>query len=258
MKVGLFVTCLVDALRPSIGLSALELLESAGFEVEVPQSQTCCGQPAWNSGDAKSTRKLAIKWLAEFEAFDFVVIPSGSCASMVVKHYQEVFAKDKALQSRAKALADKTFELTDFLIKKVPAEQRKLAPRACVQTVTYHDSCSGLRDLNIQSQPRQLMSEQNCTTLKEMKDSRQCCGFGGTFSIKYGEVSTAICDDKCQQSIETGAQAVVLGDLGCMLNIEGRLQRVGSPLKVLHISELLTGRGPGQVETPSSRLSGSK
>lgn len=248
MRVGLFVTCLVDAMRPSIGFSALELLESAGFEVQVPSAQTCCGQPAWNSGDKRATHDLATKWLREFESFDYVVAPSGSCAGMVVAHYAEVFRDDPDLKARAAAIAAKTYELTDFLLRVAGIDKVSLSKSACAGKVTYHDSCSGLRELGIQSQPRQLIGQQGAADLIEMKDSRQCCGFGGTFAVKYGEVSSAICDDKCSNIKESGADAVVLGDLGCMMNIEGRLRRLGETTKVIHIAELLTGRDPAQVD----------
>lgn len=246
MRVGLFVTCLVDSMRPSIGFSALELLESAGCEVLVPQAQTCCGQPAWNSGDKASTHRLAQKWLSEFEQFDYVVAPSGSCAGMVKTHYTEVFNSDPDLKLRAARLAARTYELTDFLVNVLGVDNLKLGVSELRQ-ITYHDSCSGLRELGVQQQPRSLIRKMDGVELLEMKDSRQCCGFGGTFALKYGEVSAAICTDKCEQITATGAQAVVLGDLGCMLNIEGRLRRMGDQTQVLHVAELLTGRKPGQI-----------
>lgn len=248
MNVGLFVTCLVDAMRPSIGFAALELLESAGFQVTVPSAQTCCGQPAWNSGDSSSTHKLAVKWLKEFESFDYVVIPSGSCAGMIVAHYQEVFKNDPDLKKRAAEIAAKTYELTDFLVNIAGLDSVALTQQDKVKSVTYHDSCSGLRELNIQAQPRQLIQKLGSVALKEMQDSRQCCGFGGTFSVKYGEISTAICDDKCENICATETDGVVLGDLGCMLNIEGRMSRLGHKTKVLHIAELLTGRDCGELK----------
>lgn len=251
MRVGLFVTCLVDAMRPSIGFSTLELLELAGCDVHVPQAQTCCGQPAWNSGDQATTHQLAMKWLREFETFDYVVIPSGSCAGMISSHYPQVFLNDPDLRSKAVQLTEKTYELTDFLVNVIGLDKLKgkLAlnssklPQALLEAVTYHDSCSGLRELGVKQQPRQLIQALTQTKLVEMQESEQCCGFGGTFSVKYGEVSSAICDDKCTHIAATGAQAVVLGDLGCMLNIKGRMSRLGNTTQVIHISELLTGRG---------------
>ncbi|HEY1058616.1 MAG TPA: (Fe-S)-binding protein [Limnobacter sp.] len=247
MRVGLFVTCLVDAMRPSIGFATLELLESAGCEVVVPEGQTCCGQPAWNSGDAPATRALAMKWLKEFDQFDYVVAPSGSCVGMTKVHYLDVFKNDPEIKQLAASVAAKTHELTDFLVNVLKVKADILAQHAPVQTVTYHDCCSGLRELGVKDQPRQLMAMQGATQLCEMRDSRQCCGFGGTFAVKYGEVSAAICDDKCEQIKDSKAQAVVLGDLGCMLNIQGRMERRGDKTQVLHIAELLTGRKPGQL-----------
>lgn len=242
-------------MRPSIGFSTLELLELAGCEVHIPQAQTCCGQPAWNSGDQATTHKLAMKWLQEFETFDYVVIPSGSCAGMITSHYPQVFINDPDLRSKAVQLTEKTFELTDFLVNVIGLDtlKAKLSEKSAgvpvegaspsLLQVTYHDSCSGLRELGVKDQPRKLIHALTNAKVTEMHESEQCCGFGGTFSVKYGDVSSAICDDKCKNITDTGAQAVVLGDLGCMLNIKGRMSRLGNSTQVIHISELLTGRG---------------
>ncbi len=238
-RVGLFVTCLVDMMRPRIGFAALKLLEGAGYEVEVPATQTCCGQPGWNSGERASTRVLAEKLIAEFESFDYVVVPSGSCAGMIKLHYADVFAGEGAWLARVERLAARTWELADFLVNvarldRVPGEFRG--------TVTYHDSCSGLRELGVKEQPRRLLAYMPGVALKEMKSCEECCGFGGTFSIKFGDVSAAIAEAKCENIAASGADAVVLGDLGCMLNIEGRLRRRGDErTRVLHIAELLAG-----------------
>lgn len=239
MRVGLFVTCLVDLVRPRIGFAALELLEAAGCEVSVPPSQTCCGQPGWNSGHRPSGRALAEKVIAEFEPFDYVVAPSGSCAGMIKRHYPELFVGEGAWLARAEALAAKTFELTDFLVNVAPLER---VPGRFAGTVAYHDSCSGLRELGVKEQPRALLARVRDLTLREMKDSEVCCGFGGTFSIKFGEISAAMAQTKCDRIRESGADAVVLGDLGCMLNIEGRLRRTGDEhTRVLHVAEVLAG-----------------
>lgn len=242
MRVGFFVTCLVDSMRPSIGFSAIELLESAGCEVVVPPAQTCCGQPAWNSGDRHTTHNLATKWLKEFEAFEYVVMPSGSCASMVVSHYKQVFDTDPDLKWRASQLAQRTYELTDFLVNVIGMDKLQLRKSPSLSKVTYHDSCSGLRDLNVKAQPRALIDKLEGLELVEMKDCEQCCGFGGTFAMKYGDVSSAICSEKCENIENANAQAVVLGDLGCMMNIQGRLARKGTHVKVLHVAELITGK----------------
>jgi L-lactate dehydrogenase complex protein LldE len=239
MRVGLFVTCLVDLVRPEIGFSALKLLEQAGCKVEVPESQTCCGQPAYNSGDAATARALAERVLLDFEGFDYVVVPSGSCCGQIATHYVDVFRDAPDLKARADALAAKTYELTDFLVNVVRVDRLSSNFHG---TVTYHDSCSGLRELGVSTQPRELLAKVPGAKLVEMKDCLNCCGFGGTFSLKYGEISAAIVDEKCRNIRATRADAVVLGDLGCMLNIEGRLRRIGDDrTRVLHVAQVLAG-----------------
>jgi len=245
MNVALFVTCLVDLMRPRIGFAALELLEAAGCAVTVPARQTCCGQPGWNSGDRASARALAERLIETFEPFDYVVAPSGSCAGMVRTHYPDLFAGEGAWRARAEALAARTFELTDFLVNvaKFETPAGNWTGRA-----TYHDACSGLRELGVKTQPRALLARLPGVQLTEMKDCETCCGFGGTFSVKFGEISTAMADTKCGHIAATGAEAVVLGDLGCILNIEGRLRRRGdTATQVLHIAEVLAS-GSGQVD----------
>lgn len=239
MRVGLFVTCLVDAVRPEIGFSTLKLLEAAGVEVVVPESQTCCGQPAYNSGDARTARELAEKVLREFEDFDYVVVPSGSCGGQIKVQYVELFRDDPDLKARVERLAGKTYELTDFLVNVAKIGE---LPSSFAGHITYHDSCSGLRELGVKQQPRALLATMPGVQLTELNECEQCCGFGGTFSIKFGEVSAAIADRKCRNIEATGADAVVLGDLGCMLNIEGRLRRTGDETtRVLHIAQVLAG-----------------
>ncbi|MEQ1879517.1 MAG: (Fe-S)-binding protein [Burkholderiales bacterium] len=239
MKVGLFVTCLVDAMRPSIGFAALSLLEEAGCEVSVPSSQTCCGQPGYNAGDRIAAQALAKKVLAEFAACDYVVVPSGSCGGMIRTHYPELLAEFPEWRPKAVSVAEKTFELTDFLVRVLKIER---VPGRFEGGVTYHDACSGLRELNVKSQPRALLSKIPGLTLKEMAQPEQCCGFGGTFAVKFGDISARIADQKCEDIHAVGADAVVLGDLGCMLNIEGRLRRRGDlRTRVLHVAEVLAG-----------------
>ena len=239
MKVGLFVTCLVDLMRPSIGFAALKLLEAANYEVVVPKTQTCCGQPGWNSGDRKSARALARKLIAEFEGCRYVVAPSGSCAGMIRTHFPEVFRDEPFLRAEAGRLGERTYELTEFLVK---VAKRADVPGSFEGAVTYHDSCSGLRELGVKVQPRRLLAKVAGLKLVEMDECETCCGFGGTFSIKYGEISCAMAEKKCAHIQASGAQAVVLGDLGCMLNIEGRLRRRGdAKTRVLHVAEVLAG-----------------
>ena len=239
MRVGLFVTCLVDLMRPRIGFAAIKLLEAAGCEVVVPRSQTCCGQPAYNSGDRLSAKALAGKVLDEFEGFDYIVAPSGSCAGMIRTHFPELFRDDPGTLERANRLCLRTYELTDFLVNVVNFDR---VPGLFDGTVTYHDSCAGLRELGVKAQPRALLAKVPGLRLIEMEEAETCCGFGGTFAVKFGEISTHIAERKCANIVSSGADAVVLGDLGCMLNIEGRLRRRGDmKTQVLHIAEVLAG-----------------
>ena len=240
MRVGLFVTCLVDLMRPRIGFAAIELLEAAGCEVVVPQAQTCCGQPGYNSGDRASALALARKVLAEFEDCDHVVVPSGSCAGMIRTHYPDLFRDAPEELERALKVCAKTYELADFLVNVAKLDR---VPGGYTGTITYHDACSGLRELGVKAQPRALLSKLAGISITEMSQPEQCCGFGGTFAVKFGEISSRIADKKCADIAATGAGAVVLGDLGCMLNIEGRLRRRGdTKTQVLHFAEVLTGK----------------
>ena len=241
MRVGLFVTCLVDLMRPSIGFAALDLLEAGGADVYVPPAQTCCGQPCYNSGDRADAVSLAKKVIAEFEACDYLVAPSGSCSGMIRTHYAELFTDDPAWSARAARLAGKTYELTDFLVDVLSLER---VPGTFHGTVTYHDACAGLREMGVKAQPRALLAKMPGVRLSEMADCETCCGFGGTFAVKLGEISARIADNKCQHIVTSGADAVVLGDLGCMLNIEGRLRRRGDATRVLHVAEVLAGEMP--------------
>ena len=239
MRVGLFVTCLVDMMRPSIGFAALRLLKAAGCEVIVPANQTCCGQPGYNSGDQDAARALALKLLKEFDGCEYVVLPSGSCAGMIRVHYPALFKDDPALSESFQRLAARTFELTDFLVNVAKLDA---VPGDYAGSLTYHDSCSGLRELGVQAQPRALLAKMPGVQIVEMREATTCCGFGGTFSVKFGEISTRMADNKCEHIAATGVGAIVAGDLGCLLNIEGRLRRRGDlNTRVLHIAEVLAG-----------------
>ncbi|HVE50716.1 MAG TPA: (Fe-S)-binding protein [Casimicrobiaceae bacterium] len=242
MRIGFFVTCLVDLMRPSIGFAALKLLEAGGADVHVPPTQTCCGQPAYNSGDRQDTIALARKLIDEFESCDYLVMPSGSCAGMIRTHYLELFSDDEAMRMRVAALAERTWELTRFLVEVLHVEH---VPGEYAGTATYHDCCAGLREMGVKRQPRELLDKVAGLKLEEMAEPETCCGFGGTFSIKYGEISARLADNKCGHIEASGAKAVILGDLGCMLNIEGRLRRRGDNVtEVLHVAEVLAGERP--------------
>ena len=237
-RVGLFVTCLVDVFRPAVGFAAVKLLQDAGCTVAVPAGQTCCGQPAYNSGDRADSKALARQVLDAFEEFDYVVAPSGSCSGMIKEHYPALFADDPALQQRAQALADKTFELISFLVD-VRGMENVTSDYA--GSVTYHDSCAGLRELGIKQQPRTLLKTIPGLELREMEDSEVCCGFGGTFCIKYPDISNRMVSDKIANIQATGADLLLAGDLGCLLNMAGKLKRLDSPIQVRHVAEILAG-----------------
>lgn len=243
-KVGLFVTCLVDLFRPSVGWAAVELLAAAGCAVDVPRLQTCCGQPAYNSGARDHAKAIARQVISAFQPFDYVVAPSGSCAAMIKHHYPTLFDDGDPARAGADALAAKTHELVSFLsdlrgILKVDADFHG--------TVTYHDACSGLRELGVKHQPRVILDNMPGVQRRELKDAEVCCGFGGTFCVKYPEISGHMVDDKATAIEASGAELLLAGDLGCLMNIAGKLKRRGAAVKVRHVAEVLAGR----LETPA-------
>jgi L-lactate dehydrogenase complex protein LldE len=238
IRVGLFVTCLVDLFRPSVGFAAVKLLEDGGCTVEVPPVQTCCGQPAYNSGDKADAAAIARQVIDAFDLFDYVVVPSGSCGGMIRQHYLGLFADDPALSQRTQHLAKRTYELVSFLteilhLERVDARYEGVA--------TYHDSCSGLRELGIKEQPRQLLRSVAGLSLAELPGAEICCGFGGTFCIKYPEISDRMVADKAADIVATGADTLLAGDLGCLLNMAGKLTRLGKDVRVRHVAEVLAG-----------------
>lgn len=237
-SVGLFVTCLADLFRPTVGFAAAKLIQDAGCRLEVPMAQTCCGQPAYNSGDRKDARALAEQAIEAFEGFDYVVAPSGSCAAMLKKHYPGLFKGDAKWEARALAFSAKVHELVSFLtdVMKVERVESDFAG-----TVTYHDSCSGLRELGIQAQPRKLLGSLPGVRLAEMKNSDVCCGFGGTFCVKYPDISNAIVEKKTATIGETGADVLLAGDIGCLMNMAGKIKREGGKTQVRHVAEVLAG-----------------
>lgn len=235
-QVGLFVTCLVDLFRPTVGFAAIKLIEAAGCDVIVPKGQTCCGQPAYNSGDRRTTQDIARQVIAAFEPFDYVVAPSGSCGGTLKRHYPSILADDPAWRPRAEAFAGKVHELMSFL---VDVRGMTAVEAAFAGSVTYHDSCSGLRELGISRQPRQLLGSVDGLELVEMDDADICCGFGGTFCVKYPDISNAIVERKTGNIAATGADTVLAGDLGCLMNIAGKLHRQNIPVASRHVAEVL-------------------
>jgi L-lactate dehydrogenase complex protein LldE len=236
--VALFVTCLVDLFRPSVGFAAVKLLEDAGCRVVVPAVQTCCGQPAYNSGDRANTLAIARQVIDVFSSFQHVVAPSGSCAAMIRHHYPAFFAGDPAMKLRAAELAARTWELTSFLTDVLGVER---VTAHFTGSATYHDSCSGLRELGVKAQPRKLLAGVDGLALKDLPNAEACCGFGGTFCVKYPDVSADIAGRKTADIAATGADLVLAGDLGCLINIAGKLKREGSPVQARHVAEVLAG-----------------
>jgi L-lactate dehydrogenase complex protein LldE len=239
-RVGLFVTCLVDLIRPQIGFAAVKLLEAAGCDVEVPQAQTCCGQPAWNSGADQHAADIARQVVDAFETFDYAVAPSGSCAGMLRQHYPEILALDGRYAPRARALAAKSHELVSFLVN---VRGMKRVEAQCEARVCYHDSCSSLREMRVKDEPRSLLSTVDGVSIAELNEPQVCCGFGGLFAVKYPEISERMADDKIADARATGADMLIGGDLGCLLHLAGRMERTGARLRVRHVAEILAGMG---------------
>lgn len=243
-NVALFVTCLADLMRPSVGFAAVKLLEQAGCEVSVPRGQTCCGQPAYNSGDRADAIAIARRSLPLLSPYEYVVAPSGSCAGMIREHWPRLFENEQDMSEMAIAVAAKTWELTSFLtdIRGMTGVEASYDGVA-----VYHDSCSGLRELGVREQPRKLLASVRGLTVKDLSHPEECCGFGGTFSVKYPDISGRMVSDKADDIEASGADLLLAGDLGCLMNMAGKLQRRGSKIKVRHVAEVLAG----ETGTPS-------
>ncbi len=236
VRVSLFVTCLVDQLFPQIGLAMADVLERLGYEVDFPEAQTCCGQPAFNSGYRGEARLVARHFLKVFRDAEHIVCPSGSCASMVRHHYAEIFHKDAASLAAAREIAPRVHEFSEFLLH--VAKQDDVGARF-EGVVTYHDSCHALRELKIREQPRRLLRAVRGLELREMEPAEECCGFGGTFAVKFDDVSAAMLGSKIDSIRRTGAEAVVSADASCLMQIRGGLSRAGLPIRALHLAEVL-------------------
>ncbi len=241
-RVALFATCLVDLFRPSVGFAAVRLLRAAGCRVYVPRAQTCCGQPAYNSGDRDDAKRIALQVIDAFEDADYVVVPSGSCGGMIAHHYPALLSDEPDAAARAQALAGRTYELVSFLVDVMGITE--VAARHTA-TATYHDACAGLRELGVKGQARTLLGSVEGLELRELPDSEVCCGFGGTFCVKYPDISNAMVDDKADAVASTEADTLLAGDLGCLMNIAGKLQRRGSRVAVRHVAEVLAGELEG-------------
>jgi L-lactate dehydrogenase complex protein LldE len=238
--VGLFVTCLADLFRPSVAFSTIKLLEQAGCQVEVPQEQSCCGQPAYNTGALADTRPLAKQVIERFAEYPYVVAPSGSCAGMIKHHYPALFKEFPEWHGRALELAGRTWEITSFLVEVLKYQPDAINSDLHDRTVTYHDSCAGLREMGVKTQPRQLLANAG-VAVTEMQGTEVCCGFGGTFCAKMPEISEKMVSDKLDNALNSGAQVLLGGDLGCLMNISGRASRLGKTLEIRHVVEVLAG-----------------
>jgi L-lactate dehydrogenase complex protein LldE len=240
VKVALFITCLVDQLCPNVGVATVDVLRRAGCEVTFDERQTCCGQPAFNTGYRKEARKFAEKFIEIFEESDAdaIVSPSGSCTAMV-KHFHELFPDNKNWRERAEKIAGKTFEFSSFLVNIVKI--KNIGARFPGK-LTWHDACHGLRDLKIKNEPRELLKQVENAEFVELEGADVCCGFGGTFSVKYPEISAAILDNKIEAIEKSGADVVSACDASCLMQISGRLSRTGSKVKPMHIAEILAAQ----------------
>lgn len=239
MKVSLFVTCLVDQFFPNVGASTVRLLRRFGCTVDFPADQTCCGQPAFNSGYVKAARDAAINHLRAFADSEYIVAPSGSCAGMVHHYYDELFADDPERRSAAAVLTARTYEFSQFMVNVLGMED---VGARFPHRVTYHPGCHGMRLLGATDEPLRLLRSVRGIELLELAKADDCCGFGGTFAVKLPELSGAMAGEKCDHIVESGAEYVVCGDVGCLMNIGGVLKRRGLDIKTIHLAELLHER----------------
>ena len=238
-RVSLFVTCIVDQVFPQVGIAITEVLERLGYQVHFPEAQTCCGQPAYNSGYTEEARKIARHFLDVFRDSEFIIVPSGSCTSMISHHFADLFEHDPALLAEAHALESRVWEFSRFLLEVAGVED---VGARFDGVVTYHDSCHALRELHIKAGPRKLLANVRGLTLTEMEAAEECCGFGGTFSIKFPEVSGAMARTKIDSIQKTGASTIVSIDSSCLMQLQGVIDRAGLPIRTLHLAEVLASR----------------
>jgi L-lactate dehydrogenase complex protein LldE len=238
-RVSLFVTCIVDQLFPKVGMAMAEVLERLGYQVDFPENQTCCGQPAFNSGYRDEARTVARHFLNTFEGGETIIVPSGSCTSMVTHHFADLFHKEPETLARVHALEKRVFEFSTFLTDVAGVED---VGARMDSVVTFHDGCHALRELGIKNAPRRLLARVRGLELREMVPAEECCGFGGTFSVKFAELSGAMARTKLEAIERTGAATVVSLDPSCLMQIQGALSRAGSPIRTMHLAEVLASR----------------
>jgi L-lactate dehydrogenase complex protein LldE len=238
-RVSLFVTCIVDQLFPKVGMAMAGVLERLGYQVDFPEDQTCCGQPAFNSGYRAEARSVARHFLDTFESSEAIVVPSGSCTAMVTHHFAELFGKEPETLARVHALEKRVWEFSSFLTDVAGVED---VGARLEEVVTFHDGCHGLRELGIRSAPRRLLACVRGLELREMLPAEECCGFGGTFAVKFAELSGAMARTKIEAIERTGARTVVSLDPSCLMQIQGALLRAGSSVRTMHLAEVLASR----------------
>jgi len=238
-RVSLFVTCIVDQVFPQVGIAMTEVLERLGYQVDFPPAQTCCGQPAFNSGYTADAASVARHFLDTFGDAEYIVVPSGSCTSMISHHYEDVFAGDPKLLERAHALSPRVWEFSRFLLEVAGVDD---VGARFDGVVTYHDSCHALRELHIKSGPRRLLGKVQGLTLREMDAAEECCGFGGTFSVKFPEVSGVMAGTKIESILKTEAPTVVSIDSSCLMQLQGVIDRRKLPIRTMHLAEVLAAR----------------
>ena len=238
-RVSLFVTCIVDQLFPKVGMAMATVLERLGYQVDFPEDQTCCGQPAFNSGYRAEARTVARHFLDVFESSECIVAPSGSCTAMVVHHFPELFRKEPETLARVHALEGRIWEFSTFLTGVAGVDD---VGARLEEIVTFHDGCHALRELQIKEAPRRLLARVRGLELREMQPAEECCGFGGTFAVKFAELSGAMAQTKIEAILRTGARTVVSLDPSCLMQIQGALSRAGSDVRTMHLAEVLASR----------------
>lgn len=238
-RVSLFVTCMVDQLFPKVGMAMAKVIERLGYQVDFPENQTCCGQPAFNSGYRGEARTVARYFLDTFRASECIVVPSGSCTSMIVHHFADLFCKEPETLARVHALEKRVWEFSTFLTQVAGVDD---VGAHLEDVVTFHDGCHGLRELGVREAPRRLLAHVRGLELREMKPAEECCGFGGTFAVKFAELSGAMATTKIEAILGTGARTVVSLDPSCLMQIQGALSRAGSDIRTMHLAEVLASR----------------
>ena len=245
-RASLFVTCIIDQLYPEVGASVVRTLRRRGVEVDFPEGQSCCGQPLYNSGFTQEAKRLAVRTLEALEGADYVVVPSGSCGAMLRVFYLDLFADDPTLVARAESLSGRVYEFTEFLEEVVGVEEAGGGESGSAQMVTYHPSCHLLREMEVRDAPRRLLESAPGVELADLPDAEQCCGFGGTFAVKYPHISEQMLADKIDAILASGADMVTACDMGCLMHIGGAVSRRNLPVAVRHVAQVLDGARDGE------------